>query len=176
MVIIPNLSHQPLPAEKLQIQFFWDANGNKNVEYPSWELGVDKHGKIESHGSSEIIASFRHDLLARKTFFECAVPLDEVPENPENLSLSVIYLDSDSSDGKSPLSFKWQNVPLRINEYTADQESAGNILDETDFKNLTAEKARHLISNDHSCCREHRQWIQGLFRSLSRPIFSVGPD
>ena len=85
LVVIPNLSHQPLPAEKLQIQFFWDANGNKNIEYPLWELGVNKHGKIESHSSSEIIASFRHDLLAQKTFFECAIPLDEVPENPENL-------------------------------------------------------------------------------------------
>ena len=172
LVIIPNLSHQPLPAEKLQIQFFWDSNGNKNIEYPSWELGINKHGKIESHSSSEIIASFRHDLLAQKTFFECAVPLDEVPENPENLSLSVTYLDSDSSDGMSPLSFKWQNVPLRINEYTADQESAGNILDETDFKNLTAEKARHLISNIIPVVGNTASGFRAFSRSLSRADFS----
>ena len=173
LVMIPNPSHQPLPSERMEIELSWTGANKNEVDYPTWELGVNKHGVIEGQNSSGCRAAFRHDLASQATFFELAIPLSSLPQNFDDLFLRVDYYDDggNASQTVHPTHL-WRKLPLIINEFTADQESAGKVLDETDFDNLTSERARHLISNVIPIVGNTASGFRAFSRSLSRADFS----
>ncbi|MED5282301.1 MAG: hypothetical protein VYA10_12545 [Verrucomicrobiota bacterium] len=173
LVMIPNPSHQPLPSERMEIELSWTGANKNEVDYPTWELGVNKHGVIEGQNSSGCRAAFRHDLASQATFFELAIPLSSLPKNFDDLFLRVDYYDDGGNVSQTvPPTHLWRKLPLIINEFTADQESAGKVLDETDFDNLTSERARHLISNVIPIVGNTASGFRAFSRSLSRADFS----
>lgn len=169
LTAVPNVSHQPLPHDRMVIGIHWERGGQSKDRSLQWEVGLDPHSRINGQDSVQLHAAVRQDIIKGRTTYECAVPLSALPGNYQGLSLTLQLWDESSKE--SPVA-EWTKQPFSMNEFTQTQEAAGKILAETDFENLTPEQARQLITETIPSVGNTRSGTHAFYRALGRAKYS----
>ncbi len=169
LATVPDLSHRPLPHDRLVVKLHWEKPPRASGRFVEWEIGQNSHAQIDGKESVQLHAAVRHDLLAGETTYECAIPLSSIPSNYQGLSLSAQVWDESATD--KPIA-EWTEQPISLNEFTKAQEEAGRILNNTDFDTLTPEQAHDLLTHTIPSVGNTSSGFRAFREALNRTDYS----